>query len=64
LDIMSYREAARRLGVGRMTISDLVRKLGIKPVRHPSNGAAKGLTSKDFRKISASVGQRKVAQPA
>lgn len=44
MELISYREAARRLGVDRQTVSDLVEHLGIEPLAHPSNGRGLGLT--------------------
>jgi transposase len=63
-EIVSYKEAARRLDLNERTISDLVRLLGIEPTSHPSNGRAKGLTSDHMGKIRAWIRRRPVAQPA
>jgi transposase len=58
---ISYREAARRLGVDRQTVSDLVDQLGISPEPHPSNGRGLGLSPEH---VSAIRGVLEYAQRA
>jgi excisionase family DNA binding protein len=50
--LISISEAARRLGVSRQTISDLVRVHGYPTHRMPATGAAKGLDRPTVRKLA------------
>jgi transposase len=59
VEIVSFREAARRLGVDNRTIADVVRKAGIATVPHPSNGAAFGLTTKQLAEIKRRLEPRR-----
>lgn len=47
LDLLTYKEVARDLGVTRQLVGELVRVYGLQP--HPMVGPAKGLTPKDRR---------------
>jgi len=46
--IRSHSEAARELGVDRITVSDMVREGKIPIVRNPGNGNSKGLDEDAF----------------
>jgi hypothetical protein len=51
LNPVSHSEAARRLGVHRATIADLVVLLGITPKPMPGPGLAKGLDAHDLARL-------------
>lgn len=51
--VMSARQTAEALGVNHKTVLDLIRVMGIKPGRHPSNAKAFGLTSEQVKAIKA-----------
>jgi hypothetical protein len=53
--LMSINEASRVLGVNRVTISDLVRNIGIQ-TKPMSNGKAKGLDATDLRTLRKALG--------
>lgn len=50
-NLLTYKEAAKVLDVGPMTVRDLVRRLGIVPKPVPRNGNAKGLDASDVVRI-------------
>jgi hypothetical protein len=48
-------ETAKRLGINRTTVADLVLKLHIPAERHPTDGRAKAISLDGFRKIERTL---------
>lgn len=62
-EVLTFKEAAARLGVYHYTVSDLVRHLGIEPKPVPRNGNAKGLDAADLKRIRRALGMSRKAEP-
>ena len=62
-ELTTFREAGRRLGYRTTTISEVVRALGIVPMKHPCIGNAYGLTPDQMKKLER-VLRRRAARSA
>lgn len=60
-EAISIAEAARRLGVVRQTVSDLVRVHGLPTHKMPLNGKARGIDKRTMRKLRRLLNQDAVS---
>jgi len=60
-ETVSFAEAARRLGVLRQTVSDLVRVHKLPTHKIPVNGKARGLDEKTMQKLRRLLNQEAVS---
>lgn len=55
-EVITIRDAAKRLGLFHHTVTDLVRTLGIEPKPIPYSPRGKGLDAADIRRIRRAAG--------
>ena len=60
-ETVSFAEAARRLGVLRQTVSDLVRVHELPTHKIPVNGQARGLDEKAMKKLRRLLNRNSVS---
>jgi hypothetical protein len=63
VNVLSYTQAAKELGLDIRAISSLVDALHLEPKRHPSNGRAKALDAGDIETIRRALSVRKRPVP-